>query len=307
MNRKTLGLARTLAGLCAALVANAYAGVYYEATTTNKTEGATKAQGATGENKTTVNVWSEGSSTKIEFKDGQQMGLFGPGSYLLTKDAGQTLYLVKPENKTYSSFDLGGMMNAAGKVMGGMSDMIKMEVTNPHFEKVSESAGGNILGHATQHVTFKSGYTMSVTVMGKKMDHVVDMKQDLWMATEIDPVAFNAWLRPDKMMTGMFKGLGDLMSAQFNQVTGAPLKSVVESSTSGGMSGPAKHLMTTEVTTLRQETIPAETFALPADYKETQLIDEVSSEGQDDQGKSATAGQDAATQGISTLKGLFGK
>jgi hypothetical protein len=301
MNRKTLGLARTLAGLCAAVVANAYAGIYYEATTI------AKADATSGENKTSVTVWNDGSSTKIEFKDGQQMGMFGPGSYLLTKDGGQTLYLVNPEDKTYSAFDLGGMLNAADKAMASMGGMVKMEVTSPHFEKLSESAGGNILGHATQHVVFKSGYTMSLTVMGKKMDSVVEMNQELWMAPDIDPAAFNAWLRPDKMMTGAFKGMGDLMSAQLNQLQGAPLKSVVETTSSGGMGGTSKRTMTTEVTVLRQESIPAATFALPADYKETQLIDELSNEGQ---GKAASAGQQTTPgveQGITTLKGLFGK
>lgn len=301
VNRKTLGVARTVAGLCAAFVANAFAGIYYEATTT------TTGDGMGGETKTTVNVWNEGNATKIQFKDGQQMGTFGPGSYLLTKDAGQTLYLVNPEDKTYSAFDLGGMLNTAEQAMASMGGIVKMEVTNPHFEKISESAGGDILGHATQHVAFKSGYTMSLTVMGRKMDSVVDTNQQLWMSPDIDPAAFNAWLRPDKMMAGSFKGMGDLMAPQLNELKGAPLKSVVETTTSGGMGGgPTKSTMTTEVTVLRKEAIPAAIFELPADYKETQLLEEMSNQAQGTQG-TAPAGQSELEQGITTLKGLFGK
>lgn len=41
------------------------------------------------------------------------MGLFGPGSYLVSTDAGENLIPVDPEKKTWIPFNIGQMMKAA--------------------------------------------------------------------------------------------------------------------------------------------------------------------------------------------------
>jgi hypothetical protein len=191
-------------------------------------------------------------------------------------------------------------MNTAGKALESLGGMMKMEITNPRFEKISEEPGGQILGYNTQHVRFNSGYTISMSIMGQSMNQVVESQQELWVTPDIDAAALNAWLRPDKMMKGMFKGMSEMIEAQYSQIKGAPLKSIVSTKTEGGMGGSTNSVMTTQVTTLNKETIPAVTFAIPADFTKTDLMAEIAKEEGD------TGGGPSLEESMSKLKGLFG-
>lgn len=291
-------------GVFALFATNAYAGYYYEAMTTTSSDAVSR------DNKTIVAVWSEGKSTRIEFREGENMGFFGPGSYLISSNAGETMYLVNPEEKTYSLFDLGQMMNAATQAIESMGGMVKMEITDAHFEKVSEESGGKLLGYPTRHIRFKSGYTTSISIMGMKRSQTFNSMQDIWTTSAVDAPAFNAWLRPDKVMKGMLKGMEEMVDAQFNLVKGAPLKSVIETtSTGGGMGGggPTKSFTTTEVTTLRKESVPAATFAIPPDYTETALMDEIARESADEEDQEDQEGEMSIEEGFSKFKGIFGR
>ncbi len=272
----------------------AQAGYYYEATSIAQSNDA-------GKQTTKVSAWSEGESTRIEFTEGDQMGVFGPGSYLISTNAGETLYVVNPAKKTYSAFDPGQLLSAADEMLKGMGGMLEMNITDTHFEQVAKQPGESLLGYATQRTEFASGYTINISVMGQTMKKVVSSKQTLWFAPAIDASAMNAWLRPDKLMKGMFKGVGDLVEKHMNAIDGAPLKSVVESTATGGMGGDSKTVITTEVTTLRKESVEAAKFQIPADYSETSLIDEV--RGGDEQQQDIGSG---LQEGMSKLKGLFG-
>ena len=269
------------------------AGYYYEATSVTQSDG--------GSAQTTkVNAWSEGPATRIEFTEGDSMGVFGPGSYLISTDSGETLWVVNPAKKTYSAFDPGELLNTADEMMKSMGDMLEMNIVDTHFDKVSEQPGEKLLGYATQRVEFTSGYTVSIKVLGQTMNQVFDSKQTLWAAPAVDASAMSAWLRPDKLMKGMFKGVGDLVEKHMNAIQGAPLKSVVETKATGGMGGDSTTVITTEVTTLRKESVDAAKFQIPDDYTETSLMDEVAG---DDATQEAGNG---LQEGMSKLKGLFG-
>ncbi|MCB1843795.1 MAG: hypothetical protein KDI09_12600 [Halioglobus sp.] len=271
----------------------AQAGYFYEATSVATTEGG-------GTQTTRVSAWSEGPASRIEFTEGDNMGVFGPGSYLISTDGGETLFVVNPAKKTYSAFDPAQLMSAADEMMKSMGGMMQMNITDTHFEKVSEQPGDTLLGYATQRLEFTSGYTLSISVMGQKMNQVFDSRQTLWVTPAVDASALSAWLRPDKLMKGMFKGMGELVDAHMNAIKGAPLKSVIETTSTGGMGGGGKNIITTEVTALRKEAVDAARFTIPADYTETSLIDEVAG---DDQQQDIGAG---IQEGMSKLKGLFG-
>lgn len=270
----------TTLALAALLVpASAMAGWYYEATTV------TESDQARADDTMTVKAWVDGPSTKVEFVDGDQSGFLAAGNYMVTIDGGENLYLVDPSEQTYSPFNLGEMMNTVGAMMEGMGEMMKMEFTDISTEKLSEGPGESILGYSTKHYQYRTAYTMNMSVMGMKQQQQVDMVQDIWITDAFDPRSgFAVWMRPDKRMDGFIEGLDELMEAEFSKVTGAPLKMVIVQNSTGsgggfmGRGGKEQTTTTTitnEVTTLREESIPAGTFQVPAGYTETELIPEM--------------------------------
>ncbi len=254
------------------------AGWYYEAVTT------TESDQPGGSGTMTVRAWVDGDATKIEFVDGDESGFMAAGNYIVTNDAGETTYLVNPSEQTYAPFNLGELMNTAGAMMEGMGDMFKIEFTDIATEKISEGPGGSILGYSTKHLQYRTNYTMNMAIMGMKSQQQVDIAQDMWVADAFDPRAFAVWLRPDKRMAGMFEGMDELLEAEFSKIDGIPLKAVmVQNTTStgggfpgaGGGGGNSTMTMTTEVSALREESVSADIFTIPAGYTETELIPEM--------------------------------
>src|SRR5688572_22900868 len=84
-----LALALTVLAPVSAALAE---GFYYEATTKDQLENGKE------RSHSLVRGWIDGANAKIEFAD-QKGTMFKPGSYLLSTDAGRTLYLVDPKEK----------------------------------------------------------------------------------------------------------------------------------------------------------------------------------------------------------------
>jgi len=106
----TLALATALLPLSAAIAE----GYYYEATTVDQLENGKE------RSRSQVRGWIDGPAAKIEFAD-QKGTMFKPGSYLLTKDAGRTLYLVDPKEKAYSRWDLEAMLASSPETAGDIA------------------------------------------------------------------------------------------------------------------------------------------------------------------------------------------
>jgi len=200
------------------------AGHYYEAVTTSDTGQKKKQQEVMQ-----VRAWVDDDAAKVEFVTGEKEGPFSAGSYLVTKDGGETVYLVDPKEETYGSFDMEAMMAAAGQAMNALSQtggMVKMEFTDVSSEMLSEEAGGNVLGHDTTHYRWKSGYTMRMKMMGFKQETRVDMLQDVWSTDGLDARGFGVWMRPDRALKTGNEEFDKLISSQATTVRGFPLKMV---------------------------------------------------------------------------------
>lgn len=278
----------------------ASAGHYYEAVTV------TDSDQNRMDSEMTIKAWVDGDSTRIEFAEGDQTGFFGPGSYMVTTDAGENLYLVDPEEQTYAEFNLGEMMNTAGAMMEGMGDMFKIEFTDLSSEKISEGPGESILGYSTRHLQYRTGYTMRMAVMGMKQEQRVDMTQDMWVTDAFDPRAFAVWLRPDQRMKGFIEGLDELMEAEFSKMQGVPLKSVMVQTSTDKKGRTSTSTTTTEVQALREESIPASMFQIPAGYTETEVLPEMAELEAMQQGQDQEA-QDDEQRKRPRLRDLFGR
>lgn len=266
------------------LATQAWAGIYYRAVTTT--------EGQRGQ--TQVEAWIDGPNAKIEFKDSANPTM-PQGSYLLTTNAGRILYLVNPKEKTYAEFDLEAMMGALNSIMESTGGMFSFDIENPEVTKILEEAGPTLLGHSTTHYRYRTSYDMVMKVMGMKRGHSVAMLQDVWATDAVSAEALGVWMRPLRPIGN--EGMDELIRQQMKAIRGFPLRSVVETTTTGEK---GKRSQTTKSETVVQEldadrSIPGGTFEIPQGYQKTEMMEGMAAqEGNEDEKKRGG------------LRGLFG-
>jgi hypothetical protein len=275
---------RHLSALCALIVTlvalPALAGIRYTADTTST--------GANANQKMRVEGWIDGAGAKIVFSEAGTP-LIQQGSYIVTRDAGQTIFLVDPEEKTYAEWDLEAMLAGLGSMMEAMGGMIDMQVDNVETENIDSGSGPEMHGLATDYRKFKISYDMRIQVMGMKRNNHVDTVNEVWSTSALDDAALGVWLR-DAPTTG-FQAVDELIEAQAEQAKGGfPLKTVTTTTTTGPKGKRSDTTTSTMVVTSldRSASIPAGTFEVPQGYERVEAP--------------AAGGE----QADNPLKGLFG-
>ena len=261
MKKQSIVSALILAGIAAA--APAFAGIHYKSVTTT--------QDARGKG-TDVRVegWVAGPSSRVEFKASENP-LFKEGGYLITKDAGETIFLVDPEEKTYAKWDLRATLGAAGAIMNGMGPLLKLEFTEPKVEKLLDEEGPAVVGLPTRHLRFRTTYTLKMKVMGMGNESAVVSEEDIWVTDRLQDAALALWLRTDPPQTGN-EQLDKLIASGREKFTGFPLKTVIVSTSTNKKNNKATTTRTTmEVTELDTAAdVPASSFAIPAGYEQVE-------------------------------------
>ncbi len=234
----------------------AWAGWEYTATT--KAEG----QGAQQMNNTIKGV-VDGERARFEFTtSGNPM--MGTGTYLLTKDAGKTVTMVSPKDKTYMAWDLGALAGMAGAIT-------KMQYLNPKVELLEETKGEKILGYATTRYRFRTSYTMSMNVMGFQNTTETVQEQEIWAAPALKDAAFNFKGLQGGMRVGD-AALDKLLAAELGKIKGFPLKTVMTQTAKDARGKSSLTRMTMEVTSLNEVKPAVAQFEIPAGYTETTLF-----------------------------------
>lgn len=243
----------------AALAAPAISGVYYEARTSAEGKG-TEAQNAT------VKGWVSGEKAKVLFESTGN-AMVQKGSYLLTTDGGQTLYLVNPKDKTYSKWDMDAMIQMAA----GITKMMKMEITEGSLEKLEERPGEVIVGLPTTYYKFRTHYRQTMKFMMINQDNRVEEIHELWAAPDLVEKALGVYLRktPPKTVSEDFNRS---MAVEFEKVKGIPLKSRIVTTVQDKKGAKQTTTVSMEVTKLQVMPVPDSTFEIPAGYKEVALL-----------------------------------
>ncbi|MCB1055344.1 MAG: DUF4412 domain-containing protein [Acidobacteria bacterium] len=257
-----------LAGLTALSLllaaAPASAGIYYSAKTHIEAEGGQPQD-------MDVEAWVDGPKAKILFRESNNP-ITPEGSYLLTQDGGENLFLVNPEEKTYTRWDLDALVKSVGSAMDAMKGVVSFEISDPEVEKLVDEDGGTLLGLPTRHTRFRTTYSMRMRILGIKRQADTETVQDMWTTTAVDDSALRVWLRKVPASTGN-EQLDKLMKSEMSQVDGLPLKVVAKTtSTSGKKNRTSTSTTTTEVTTFEKRAVPEGTFNLPEGYTETQMV-----------------------------------
>jgi hypothetical protein len=145
-------------------------------------------------------------------------------------------------------------------------------------EKLDEGPGESILGYQTTRYKYRTGYTMSVKVLGMGRATTISNENEFWCTNDIDADGFSAWLRPDRFRTGN-ADIDNMIRQQYATVDCLPLRTRMVSTSSGERGGANTTTAVTEVTALREESIPAATFALPAGFTTTSLAPDLTQLG----------------------------
>jgi hypothetical protein len=265
---KRTSTATFLAGFTLAAMAvhsSANAAWYYEATTA--VEGAGAGRGGDVSN---VSAWVDGANARIEMRDGNANSFLEAGTYLLTNDGGETLYVVNPSERTYSEIDLAQIFQMVGALTEATGGMVNMEFKDFTSEQLSQEPGEAVLGYPTTRYRFKTGYTMRMGVLGMTRENRNDTEHDLLCTTALDEAGFSVWLRPDRFRTGN-EDMDRLIEQELD-LDCLPLRSRAVTTTAGPRGRESTMTTLTEVTTLREEAAPSDAFVLPAEFTSTPLI-----------------------------------
>jgi hypothetical protein len=213
-----------------------------------------------------MSSWVDGDKAKIEFiKSGSPMT--PAGSFMITKDGGKIMYMVNPQRKTYSKWDMAGMAGFAG----GAMQMMNMKMSTPKVEKLLEEKGEKIAGFATRHYRFRTSYTMEMSFMGVQRSTSTVTEEDIWSCPELNDAGLNAWMNQQVSNTGS-EQLDKLVKAELEKVKGFPLKRVVNTTTKESSGEEQVMKLTTEVTAIQKASPDAGLFELPAGYQETPMF-----------------------------------
>jgi hypothetical protein len=250
--------------LAVAIALPASAGIHYRADTTTSPEGG-KPQ------VTRVEAWVEGPNAKVVIHESGQP-MLSEGGYLLTQDGGKTLFLVDPEEQTYTEWDLQAMLGMVGGVMQGIQGIMNLELSDVAVEQLEAGPGGELLGYPVTHSKYRTTYTTSIKVLGMKRQSTTETVQEMWTTEAFGDPGLGVWLRSEPPATGMAE-LDELIAAEMEKVQGFPLKSVSVSTTTG-QKGKRESTVRTEmaVTELEEVAVPAETFEIPAGYTRTEMM-----------------------------------
>jgi hypothetical protein len=256
-------MTRRIAGVVAtvlALAAPSFAGVVYSAKTTG--EGAKGAEMQSS----TVRAWVSEGNAKVLF-EASENPMTESGSYLITRDGGQTIYLVNPEDKTFAKWDLEAMMQLAS----GAMKMVNLKITDPKVEKLGEVLGEPILGVPTTHYKFRTSYGMQMKFFGMSQSNTIVQDEEIWSAPSLLDAGFGIWLRKSPPKTGDDQ-FDALMRSEMQKMNGFPLKRITVTTTTDKKGKQETTRTTMEVTDMKMQPIADSTFEIPADYTETELL-----------------------------------
>ena len=249
-------------GLAASLAAPALAGIEYRARTWQEGQQKNKQM------ESSVKASVDGDKARIEFEDSGNP-MMPAGSYLLTTDAGRTLFLVKPSDKTYGEFDLDAIMRLIGAV--SESGLVDFEINNARVEMLDRGPGKTVAGVATEHARFRTTYDMKIKVLGMGRAQNVETVQDIWYTEALQDAAMGVWLRKEPPRTNT--ELDELVDLEVAKIRGLPLETIATMTTTGKKGKATTTVTHTLVSDLRRGvSFPAATFVIPDDYTPVQMM-----------------------------------
>lgn len=204
---------------------------------------------------------------RMDFVGEPSQGMKKGGYMLFDAEAG-TMAMVSPEDKAAMVFEGAGL----GAMAGAVGSVVKMDVSDLKVNVEDLGAGERLLGRATQKFRITRGYSMQVSVFGKKSKTTHESVTEAWISKEmLVDKSWEAW--SDRFARGSTRLGGDamqkLIEAEKQVPKGVPLKQTTATTDTDDKGNVTKSKMTMELTSLKQEDISPTVFEIPKDYTVT--------------------------------------
>ncbi len=245
------------------LAAPVAAGIHYEAT--NRTE---PIEGGGKPQTTRVEAWVDGESARIDIRDSGDQSL-DQGTWLVTTNGGETMYLVNPEEQNYLRIDLAQALNTLAVIEEATGGMMNLEFTDPEFEKTLEEDGPDLLGHDTRHYRYRMAWGIKLKMMGMGRESRFELEQDVWATDAIEDPAFGVWMRKLPRETGN-DSIDRLIALQSDALRGLPLKSDGTQTMYNKKGKVTSKVRTSQEVTLLEQDVEVDParFEIPAEFEE---------------------------------------
>lgn len=198
------------------------------------------------------------------------------GMFFYTPDALKTLFLVNPEDKTFSEWDMEAFLQFALSVLKSLGPLVKFEIVDPKVELISQKPGPTRHGLDTEEYLFGSRYGIESRVLGIKQKQLIEETTKIRTATL--PIALGLFMRTKPPLTGTefdkivenspWGQLGDSEVALEYR-----LDTVVTSGKKGKKQKQQTSWQETRATELDLDSSgPADGYGFPGDYQEVVLM-----------------------------------
>lgn len=204
----------------------------------------------------------EGSSMRMEITEGDE-GIFETGSVIVSKDGGSLMVVINPDDQTYFELSVDQIFNQLAAMMESMGSNFEMSIKNQKINVQDLGAGGTIAGYATTKYQVDAKYDIIMSMMGMNMTMNVDSSTVMWATPEISKESAT-FFQSKGLKTGM-KDLDALIAQYSDEIEGFPLKTEADS-TMVMMGRNIKSRTITEVSNVRETTVPSSEFNVPSGY-----------------------------------------
>lgn len=206
---------------------------------------------------------------RMDFTGERQQPGMKKGGYMLMDAEQGTLAMVSPEDKQALIMEPGSF----GGLAGAAGSFVKMDISDIKTAVEDLGAGERLLGRSTHKYRVTRGYTMTVSVFGKKVKTTHQSTTDSWMTAEfVNDRSWQAWAasfaRGAQRLGG--DGMKKLVDAEKDLPKGVPLKQVVTATDTDDKGKATTTTTTMEMTELKKENLDASLFEVPKDY---QIVD----------------------------------
>ncbi len=202
----------------------------------------------------------------------------GKGTYFILKGGGAEMFLVDPNQKQYTKWDLANMFAGMSKMMNAVGGVVKMQMSDVHIDAQDLGPGEKIQGYATRHVRMTQNYSMTVSVFGRGHKTQNVSTTDYYFAPSLhiaNPFVSNSQQMAMLSQMDVFNNpdYKNQMAAANAKIpkTGVPLKTVMTVVATDDKGKAETSVTTMEMVNFHASNIPASAFAIPADYKMVEM------------------------------------
>jgi hypothetical protein len=167
-----------------------------------------------------VQGWVSGNRARMEFLQ-SALPQLETGTYLVSTDGGQTVFLVDPKNKTFEQWDISGMVSNMADLMRSMRGEMRVRFEEPKVVKLLEEAGPTIQNMPTRHYRFRTSYKASIDMYDSETVTTVT-EEDIWTTTAITEPGVKVFL--DRRMSSGDEQLDRILDKEMSKVIGFPLR-----------------------------------------------------------------------------------